>query len=373
MESPERKYRRKKKPSQKTAERNYDLYFGDLTKFAPPSQPQEAQAAPNHANYFIKLREILPLLDPKLVDQTLTDCNNDFDLALDNLLKISSEMPPPAPEPVTAAEVPAVAVAVPAVESSKESGPPKPKKVQKQRRSKPKPTTEWRRKPTAAKKDEPARECEERKAEPPPPPPLPDVKSLRPDPAEEEDRLPERKQDEDEDEEYQRDVGCRAFDNIAYNFVRRHPRYSHKEISCIGRAKKEEVLAGLNEFDGNIIMVREKLVHDHGETCLQPYTEEELAAQSRAELLPTYLKGGQATEEFSEFFLKNHIQEQIWKDLKEHPVDKGAAKSFEHEFPALGPVKSPSRSPAGSSGIWESNHVSIMPFSCRRSTTRNWT
>ncbi len=85
-----RRGRRKKKQRDKTAARDYDPYFGDLTKVAPAKPVSKADLA-THQCYAAQLQEIFPFTDRKAIELMLTENNNNFDLTVEAIIKLNSE------------------------------------------------------------------------------------------------------------------------------------------------------------------------------------------------------------------------------------------------------------------------------------------
>ena len=196
-----RKERKKKKQREKTAEKDVDPYFGDLTKAKPALQG--AKAVPNYQSTAAQLSELFPTAERKLIDLLLEENHGNFDIVLEALLKISND--------------------VPAEHTAKEAEPPPRQTV----------TTSTEEKKTEVTKVlDTVPSITESKLEH-----IAESKVQQPllyeevkEPLQEESALPPTKgeeeivEDESHTEEYKNDINESALDTVASNYVFKHPR-----------------------------------------------------------------------------------------------------------------------------------------------------
>lgn len=107
---------------------------------------------------------------------------------------------------------------------------------------------------------------------------------------------------------------------------------------------QDEVLEDLKNFDGNILEVKKKLGEKYGKGCFDSGEKEE-AKKSKEEFLAGYLHGTKASEEFSDFFYSNDLQDQLWEQIKAQSIaeHKKELETFEKNFPALPSTSQPAR------------------------------
>eukprot|EP00826_Nyctotherus_ovalis_P046275 TRINITY_DN5208_c0_g2_i4.p2 TRINITY_DN5208_c0_g2~~TRINITY_DN5208_c0_g2_i4.p2 ORF type:complete len:288 (-),score=102.15 TRINITY_DN5208_c0_g2_i4:473-1336(-) len=97
-----------------------------------------------------------------------------------------------------------------------------------------------------------------------------------------------------------------------------------------------EVLEDLKNLDGNILEMKKKLVEKYGRDCFEPAEKEE-AKKNKQEFLADYLHGTKASEDFSDFFYSNDLQDKLWDQIKAQSIEehRKEAAAFDKDFPAL--------------------------------------
>ncbi len=126
------------------------------------------------------------------------------------------------------------------------------------------------------------------------------------------------------------------------------------------RIQKKEVIELLKANEGRIVIVKNKLVEEHGPGCLEGYTKAEMAERAKDTFLNEYMGANEMTPEFADFYYANDIQDRIYAQIK---ADREAGRqenraAFERNFPALSP-NVPTAKPHPDS-VWTRMPVGVM-------------